>query len=89
IAPFAPFHSAHDTRFVDVLQAATLLGARPEGYCLGVQVENMYPEQMTIGLTPTVEAAVPFLVQSVVAFLVNRGVEVRDKQTGRLVRSPE
>jgi hydrogenase maturation protease len=83
IAPYATFHSAHDTRFIDVLQAAALLGYTPSGHCLGVQVANMSPEQYVIGLTPAVEAALPLLMESVLAFLSLRGVEITDKQTGR------
>jgi hydrogenase maturation protease len=74
IAPYEAFHGAHDTRFIDVLEAASLLGYTPEGHCLGVQVENMSPAEYTIALTPSVEAAVPFLVECVLAFLAQRGV---------------
>ncbi|MDR2036198.1 MAG: hydrogenase maturation protease [Coriobacteriales bacterium] len=64
IAAYQAFHGAHDTRLVDVLQALELLGYTPEVDCLGVQVENMHPENYCIGLTPPVEAAVPIMVQS-------------------------
>jgi hydrogenase maturation protease len=73
IAPYEAFHGAHDTRFIDVLEAAALLGYGIEGHCLGVQVEDMWPAQLTIGLTPSVEAAVPSLVECVVGFLTQRG----------------
>jgi hydrogenase maturation protease len=73
IAPYEAFHGAHDTRFIDVLEAAALLGYTPEGHCLGVQVENMLPAEYAIGLTPSVEAAVPFLVECVLAFLAQHG----------------
>jgi hydrogenase maturation protease len=83
IAPYEAFHGAHDTRFVDVLEAAALLGYAPEGHCLGVQVENMSPDEYTIALTPAVEAAVPFAVECVLAFLAQRGVQV-DYLSGRI-----
>jgi hydrogenase maturation protease len=73
IAPYEAFHGAHDTRFIDVLEAAALLGYTPEAHCLGVQVENMSPAEYVIALTPPVEAAVPFLVECVLAFLTQRG----------------
>lgn len=69
IAPYQAFHGAHDTRLVDVLQAAALLGYEPLVDCLGVQIENMTPANFTIGLTPPVEAAVPVLVQSCLDYL--------------------
>jgi hydrogenase maturation protease len=74
IAPYEAFHGAHDTRFVDVLEAAALLGYTPEAHCLGVQVGDMCPPEYTIGLTPEVEAAVPFLVECVLGFLAQNGV---------------
>jgi hydrogenase maturation protease len=74
IAPYEAFHGAHDTRFIDVLEAAALLGSTPEAHCLGVQVENMSPAAYTIGLTPPVEAAVPFLIECVLGFLAQHDV---------------
>lgn len=74
IAPYEAFHGAHDTRFVDVLEAATLLGYTPEAHCLGVQVQNMHPADFTIGLTPPVEAAIPFLIECVLGFLNQHGI---------------
>jgi len=84
LARYDTFHGAHDTRFVDVLDAAALLGYRPEGYCLGVQVENKSPAELTIGLTPAVEDAVPLLLFSVLGFLVERGAEVIDRKTNEI-----
>lgn len=69
IAPYQAFHGAHDTRLIDVLQAAELLGYSPKVDCLGVQIQNMSPENFTIGLTPPVEAAVPKLVQSCLNYI--------------------
>jgi len=81
LARYDTFHGAHDTRFIDVLDAAELLGYRPEGHCLGVQVENMSPAELTIGLTPAVAAAVPLVLYSVLDFLCERGIEVIDRKT--------
>ena len=69
IAPYQAFHGAHDTKLIDVLQALALLGYEPEVDCLGVQVENMHPENLCIGLTPSVEAAVPTMVQSCLDYI--------------------
>jgi hydrogenase maturation protease len=76
IAPYEAFHGAHDTRFIDVLEAATLLGYTPEAHCLGVQIENMSPAEYAIGLTPLVEAAIPFLVECVLSFLARHEVVI-------------
>ena len=89
VAPHEAFNGAHDTRFVDVLQAAALLGSTPEGHCLGVQVLDMHPHDFTIGLTPPVEAAIPFLVECVLGFLETRGIRpCGDKGVGRQAASP-
>jgi len=69
IAPYQAFHGAHDTRLVDVLHALELLGYQPDVDCLGVQVENMSPADFCIGLTPSVEAALPVLVQSCLDYI--------------------
>ncbi|MDR0347081.1 MAG: hydrogenase maturation protease [Coriobacteriales bacterium] len=74
IAPYEAFHGAHDTRFIDVLEAAALVGYTPEAHCLGVQVQNMLPSEYAIGLTPPVEAAIPFLVECVIGFLNQRNI---------------
>jgi len=79
IAPYEAFHGAHDTRFVDVLEAAALLGYNPQCHCIGVQVQDMNPDEYTIGLTPAVEAAIPFLIQCIISFLEKSGVEVTEK----------
>lgn len=69
IAPYQAFHGAHDTRLIDVLQAAALLGYTPDTDCLGVQIKSMAPEDFVIGLTPEVEAAVPVMVQSCLDYI--------------------
>jgi len=68
------FHSLHDVRFADVLNAARLIDLTPQAECIGVQVENMSPAELTIGLSPIVEAAVPRAVAAVLYVLAERGV---------------
>jgi len=81
--------SAHDMRFVDVLEAATLLGYEVEGLCVGIQAANPSPSQPCIALTPAVEAAVPLAVQTVLATLVQHGVDgITSKETGESVVPP-
>lgn len=75
-APNQVLHSLHDVRFVDVLNAAQLIGIMPEADCIGVQVENMSPPELTIGLTDVVEGALPRAVASVLFVLEERGVTV-------------
>jgi hydrogenase maturation protease len=72
IAPNQVRHSLHDTRFVDVLESAELLGYRPEADCVGVQVKELV--SVNIGLTPQVEAAVPDAVEAALQILAERGV---------------
>jgi len=82
IAPeeFAPnqvMHSLHDIRFVDVLEAAKLIGLMPEADCIGIQVQEMNPAEITIGLSEPVEAAVPRAVAAVLYVLEERGVQAQ------------
>ncbi|MDO8964828.1 MAG: HyaD/HybD family hydrogenase maturation endopeptidase [Coriobacteriia bacterium] len=72
IAPNQVRHSMHDTRFIDVLQAAELMGHRPEADCIGVQIKEM--DVVDIGLTPELEASVPAAVEAVLAVLAERGI---------------
>ena len=65
--------SLHDLKLVDLFDAAALLGYEAEGLCLGMQVDNMYPAEYTVGLTPAVAAGMPLLVETVVAELAKRG----------------
>jgi len=67
-------HSLHDIRFADVLNAARLIDVTPEAECIGVQVENMSPAELTIGLSDVVEAAVPRAVAAVLYVLAEQGV---------------
>ncbi|MDR2672936.1 MAG: hydrogenase maturation protease [Coriobacteriales bacterium] len=81
MAPNVTARGAHDTRFVDVLQAAELLGYRVDGHCLGVQVLKSAPVEFTIGLSPPVEAALPILLNSVLDFLTAQGAPATPKPT--------
>lgn len=72
--------SLHDLKLVDLFDAASLVGYEAEGYCLGMQIENMYPKDFTIGLTPAVETAFPLLVETVLAELSNRGFPLKKKE---------
>jgi len=81
-APNQVLHSLHDVRLVDVLNAAAMIGVMPEADCIGVQVENMSPETLTIGLTATVEAAVPRAIAAVLHVLEERGVSADPAETG-------
>jgi hydrogenase maturation protease len=76
IAASSGFHGAHDARFADVLAAMALLGKTINGYCLGVQVANRQPDEYHIGLSASVEAAIPMLIDCVVEFLEEHGVKL-------------
>lgn len=79
--------SLHDLRLIDLFDSALLLDYSAEGLCFGMRVENPSPLDITIGLTPKVSDALPILVESVIAELVQRGVEVRTND-GKLVQNP-
>lgn len=79
IAPNQVRHSLHDTRFIDVLEAAELMGCRPEAECVGIQVEDMHPAELTIGLSESVEAAVEVAIDAVLTVLGERGIELDEK----------
>lgn len=68
--------SLHDLTLSDLFDSAALLGYECEGVCLGMQVENAFPAEATVGLTPAVYEHVPDLVDCVLAELVGRGVSV-------------
>jgi hydrogenase maturation protease len=80
IAPNQVRHSLHDTRFIDVLEAAELMGARPRADCIGVQIEDM--SELSIGLTPAVEAAVPAAIDAVLEVLAEHGVVAQPATEG-------
>lgn len=73
-APNQIMHSLHDVRFVDVLQAAELIDISPDADCIGIQVQDMSPAELTIGLTEPVEAAVPRAIGAVLYVLEERGI---------------
>ena len=63
------WQSAHDTRLVDVINAASLLGINPRFSCLGVQVQNISPPDFQIGLSPAVEAAIDPMIELILAWV--------------------
>ncbi len=65
--------SLHDLKLVDLFDASILLGYEAEGLCLGMQVENSSPAEVTIGLTPKVNDALPLLVETVAGELARLG----------------
>ena len=71
--------SLHDLKLVDLFDAASLLGYEADGYCLGMQVENMYPSEYAVGLTEPVSKAFPLLVETVLAELHSRGFDLKKK----------
>lgn len=80
--------SLHDLKLIDLFDAATLLGYSAEGICLGMQVENSSPAEVTIGLTPKVYDALPLLVETLVAELYKLGVELKRKDGTSAVPAP-
>lgn len=74
-----PEASLHDLKLVDLFDAASLMGYEAEGFCLGMQVGNPSPEQFVVGLTPECAAALPLLVEAVVAELHRRGFPLQKK----------
>ena len=79
LSPNQVMHSLHDVRLVDVLQMTLLMGLDPQVDCIGVQIEDM--SELSIGLTPAVEAAVPAAVDAVLTVLAERGVVPRPRAT--------
>jgi hydrogenase maturation protease len=72
IAPNQIKHSLHDTRLIDVLQAAELMGGAPQAIAVGVQIQAI--EQWVLELTPPLEAAVPIATAAVLDQLRLLGV---------------
>lgn len=83
-SPNQVLHSLHDVRFVDVLNAARLIDIMPEADCIGVQVENMSPAELTIGLSDAVEQAVARAIAAVLFVLEERGVMATPASDGDL-----
>jgi len=71
--------SLHDLRLVDLFDTAALLDYEAQGICFGMQVENPSPRDLTIGLTPAVHAALPQLVETIIAELAQSGIEIQTK----------
>ena len=73
IAPHGIMQSLHDLSLSDLINACALLGHDVTGVCFGVQALNMSPSDFVEGLTPAVKAAIPLLVDSVLAELLRLG----------------
>lgn len=71
--------SLHELKLADLFDAASLLGYSCEGICYGMQIENMSPAELVMGLTPRVYERLPFLVESVVAELDRQGMPLKRK----------
>jgi hydrogenase maturation protease len=74
IAPNSVMHSLHDTRLIDVLQAAELMGHAPQAVAVGVQIDAI--ENWVLELSAPVEAAVPIAAAAVLDQLTALGVKV-------------
>ena len=74
-----PRDSLHDLKLADLFDAALLLGYECDGWCVGMQVENMVPAELVIGLTPPCNDALPLLVDAAAAELDRRGFPVSRK----------
>lgn len=75
--------SLHELKLSDLFDAASLLGYEACGRCFGMQVQNMTPEMVTVGLTEPVYNALPLLVEAVLAYLYSNGAIAVCKDTGR------
>lgn len=80
-----PMGSLHELVLADLFDAALVLDMKAEGLCFGIQVENSEPSELVAGLTPKVAAALPLLVDTLLAELVHRGCTVVVKATGKPV----
>ncbi|TDB39718.1 MAG: hydrogenase maturation protease [Actinobacteria bacterium] len=78
-APNQVLHSLHDIRLIDVLNAASLIGAQPKlTECVGVQILDIAPEEFHVGLTRHVEQAVPRAVAAALTLLEEQGIEAHE-----------
>lgn len=73
IAPNSVYHSLHDTRLVDVLQAVELMGSTPETIAIGVQIDTI--EEWVLELSDPVAAAIPIAAGAVLDELASLGIE--------------
>lgn len=74
-----PTASIHDLKLANLFDAASLMGYHCEGLCYGMQVENLFPSEYAMELTPKVAERVPFLAESVLAELWRHGCHARRK----------
>jgi Ni,Fe-hydrogenase maturation factor len=72
-------HSLHDTRLIDVLQAAELMGHAPQAVAVGVQIDAI--ENWVLELSAPVEAAVPIAAAAVLDQLTALGVTVKPDES--------
>jgi len=75
-------HSLHDVRFVDVLEAAKLIGLDIHGHVVGVQIEDIAPAELVIGLSESVEEALDTAIDAVLTVLAEQGVFPTPRTTG-------
>jgi len=80
MAPNTVRHSQHDTRLVDVLDAAMLMGVQPAAECIGIQILDM--DGIAIGLSEPVERAVPRAVEAALSVLAERGIAATSSDAG-------
>lgn len=80
-----PMGSLHELKLADLFDAAALLGYSCKGICLGMQVLNASPSEFVDGLTPVIYERLPFLVDTLLAELINLGCEIRVRSTDEIV----
>lgn len=71
-------HSLHDTRLVDVLQAAALMDRAPQTVAVGIQIEAI--EDFVLELSAPVEGALPIAAAAAIDQLKAMGVEVTPRE---------
>lgn len=69
MATYSVMHSLHDMRVSDVLTNARLVGHDCDIRCVGVQKKDIAPEDLVIGLTPEVQAAIPMATGAILELL--------------------
>lgn len=72
LAPNQLMHSLHDTRFVNVLEAAALTGIQVNALCIGIQIEKIEP--WVTELHESLEDALPTAVDAVLTVLGEHGI---------------
>lgn len=82
-------HSLHDTRLVDVLQAAALLDRAPETIAVGIQIERI--EEWVLELSDSVAEALPIAAAAVIDQLETSGISVAaregDETTSQIIEA--